>query len=138
MSTRSGVNYRPNADMMPSGWTLFGAVMLVLVGGFTIIDGFVGLYKPSYYVVPESHLLLWNFQTWGWINLIGGILLVLAGLSLFTGAFWARMAGILLAALNAFAQVAFIAAFPVWAVVVIAVDIIVIYALAVNRQVATT
>jgi hypothetical protein len=118
-----------------SGMVVFAATIMVLVGGFTFIDGLVSLFNAGYYG-SATHLLLGNFQSWGWWNLAVGVILVAAGFSLFTGAPWARIVGILLAAVNALSQLVFLAVFPFWALIVIGLNIVVIYALTVNQEVA--
>jgi hypothetical protein len=118
-----------------AGWVIFAAVIMILVGGFTFIDGLVSLFNSAFY--GSAHpLLLGNYQSWGWWNLISGTLLVAAGFSLFTGATWARIVGIIFAALSALSQLVLIAVFPFWALIVITLDVVVIYALAVNEEVA--
>jgi len=130
----SGMNYNSPRTAW-SGMVVFAATMMVLVGGFTFIDGLVSLFNAGYYG-SVTHLLFGNFQSWGWWNIVAGVILVAAGFSLFSGATWARVLGIILAALNAIAQLVFIQVFPVWAVIVIALDVLVIYALTVNQEVA--
>jgi hypothetical protein len=76
-----------------------------------------------------------DLQIWGWWNLIIGAIIALAGFSLFSGATWARVVGVILASLNALSQLVFIAVFPFWALIVITLDVIVIYALVVNQEV---
>ena len=127
--------YSAGSNTAWSGWVIFAATMMVLVGCFTLIDGFVALLNSSFYGTTY-HLLLGNYQSWGWWNLILGSLLVVTGLSLFTGSLWARIVGIIFASVNALSQLVFIAVFPMWALAVIAIDVVVIYALAVNREVA--
>jgi hypothetical protein len=114
---------------------VFAATMMVLVGAFNIIDGFVALLNAGFY---GSHytLLTGNLQAWGWWNLILGGILVVTGLALFTNSLWARIAGIVFVAINALAQLTIIAVFPIWALVIIGIDVFVIYALAVNREIA--
>lgn len=134
-----GTGYSPNyAASQPntawSGWVIFAATMMVLLGGFTFIDGLIALFNSAYY--GNTHPLLFgNYQSWGWWNLIVGAVVVLAGLSLFTGSLWARIVGIVLASLSALSQLIFIAVFPLWAIAVIAIDVVVIYALAVNQEI---
>ena len=128
-----GYSIGPNTAW--SGWVIFAATMMVLLGGFTIIDGLIALLNSSYYG-SAYHLLLGNYQSWGWWNIVLGSILVVTGLSLFTGSPWARIVGIIFAVLNALAQLVFIAVFPIWALAVIAIDVVVIYALAVNQEVA--
>ena len=67
--------------------------------------------------------------TWGWIHLIAGIIIYLAGFGLFSGAVWARTVGVILAAISAFVSFAWIPLYPVWSIVIIAIDVAVIWAL---------
>ena len=129
----ANANYRA-ASTAWSGWVVFAAIMLILVGGFTFIDGLVALFNAGYYGAHYT-LLAGNLQAWGWWNLIVGAVLIATGFGLFTGSLWARIAGIVVAALNALAQLTIIAIFPFWALVIIGIDVIVIYALAVNREI---
>jgi hypothetical protein len=131
----SSGNYGAKSDRTAmAGWVVFAAMIMVLVGGFTFIDGLVALINRGYYG-SNYHLLVGNLQAWGWWNLIIGAIVALAGFSLFTGATWARVVGVILASLNAISQIVFIAVFPFWALIVITLDVVVIYALVVNQEV---
>jgi hypothetical protein len=114
------------------GWVYFAGTMLVLLGTFNIIEGLVALFNDQFYVPTRQGLLVFDLTTWGWIHLLVGGLAVIAGVGLFTGAMWARVFGVILAGVNAIAQLAFLSAYPVWAVVVIALDVLVIWALVVH------
>jgi len=131
----SSVGYQASTPSTQfSGWVVFAATMMVLVGGFNIIDGLVALFNSRFYGAHYT-LLLGNLQAWGWWSLIIGAVLVIAGLSIFTGSLWARIFGIVVAGANALAQLTFIAVYPIWALVIIGIDVVVIYALAVNREI---
>jgi len=114
------------------GWVYFAGTMLVLVGGFNLIEGLVALFNDQYYVPTRQGLLLFDITGWGWIHLIMGGLAVIVGIGLFTGATWARIGGVAFAALNAIVQLAFLSAYPVWAMIVITIDILIIWALIVH------
>jgi hypothetical protein len=114
------------------GWVYFGGTMLVLVGTFNIIEGLVALFNDQYYVPTRQGLLVFDVTGWGWIHLIVGGLAVIVGVGLFTGATWARVAGVVLAGFNAIAQLAFLSAYPLWATIVIAIDVLIIWALVVH------
>jgi hypothetical protein len=116
------------------GWIWFGGTMLVLSGVFNIIDGLVALYRPDFYTVDRHGPLLFNLSGWGWVHITLGIVLILAGLGLFSGATWARVVAVVLAAVNAVAQLAFLPAYPIWSVVVIAVDVLVIWAITMHGR----
>jgi hypothetical protein len=134
----SGTGYRPIPVVEGSPRTLwlggiwFGGVMMIILGAFGAIEGLVALVNRDYYAVGANGLLVFNLTAWGWIHLIIGGLAVVAGVALFTGAMWARVVAVALAAVNAVAQLAFISANPVWAVLVIVLDVLVIWAVVVH------
>lgn len=118
-----------------SGWISFAGVMMILLGAFQLVEGLVALLRPDYYLVGRDGLVVSvSFTGWGWIHLLLGVLVLAAGVGVMTGQTWARVVGIVLAGLSALANLAFIAAYPMWAVIVIAVDVAVIYALTTNRR----
>ncbi|PPK71358.1 hypothetical protein V5P93_003223 [Actinokineospora auranticolor] len=116
------------------GWIWFGAVMLVLLGLFTVIFGLVALFQENYYVVGPEGLLVFDLTGWGWIHLILGALATAAGFALFSGAAWARVTAVVLAALNAISQFAFLPAYPVWSLIAIALDVLVMWAIVVHGR----
>jgi hypothetical protein len=117
------------------GWIVFAGVMMVTVGVLHAIQGFVALFKDDYYVVRKSGLVLQiDYTGWGWVHLILGLVVALAGLALFTGRMWARVVAIGLALLSVLANFAFMAAYPLWSITIIVVDILVIYALVVHGR----
>jgi hypothetical protein len=114
------------------GWVWFAGVMMLVLGIFNALDGLVALFNDEYYAVTSSGLLMWDFTTWGWIHLGIGILMAGAGIAVLNGSTWGRVLGVLFAGLNMIAQLAFVSAYPVWAAVIIALDVFVIYALIVH------
>jgi hypothetical protein len=114
------------------GWIYFASLMMLLLGGFQAIAGLVAIFKDDFYLVTSNHLVAFNYTAWGWIDLALGALIFLAGLSLMTGAMWARLIAVFLAALSLFANMAFLNAYPWWSALMIVVDILVIYALTVH------
>lgn len=119
------------------GWIWFAGTIAVLAGLFNVVEGVVALVDSDYYVVGSAGLLVFDLTGWGWIHLIVGILAFASGLALFTGAVWARIVTVALAGFNALAQLAFLSAYPVWGVVVIALDVLVIWAVIVHGDEAT-
>lgn len=115
------------------GWILFAGVMLILVGVFQAMAGLVALFDHNYYLTASNHLVVrLNYTGWGWVHLFLGVLAVVAGYGVMAGKLWARIYGIVLAAVSAAANLAFLAADPIWAVIMMTVDVIVIFALAVH------
>jgi hypothetical protein len=117
------------------GWIIFGGVVMIVLGAFQVITGLVALFQKSFYLVATSHLIVHaSYTTWGWTHLIIGAIIVLVGFGILTGQLWARVTGIGLAVISAIVNLAFIAAYPVWGIIIIALDIVVIYALAVHGR----
>jgi hypothetical protein len=115
------------------GWIAFAGVAMCLLGAFHVFQGLVALFHEEYFVVAESGLLVnLSFTTWGWIHLIGGVVLVVAGLCVFGGQVWARAVGVLVALVSAVTSLAFMSAYPVWSVIMIGLDIVIIWALTVH------
>ena len=114
------------------GWVFFASLMMMLVGGFQAINGLVALFKDDFSLVSEKALLVFNYTTWGWVHLLMGIVIFAAGVALMNGATWARIVGVFLAGLSLFANMAFLAAYPLWSILMIVIDILVIYALTVH------
>jgi hypothetical protein len=117
-------------DIAGSGWLTFAATMLGLVGILCVIDGIVALSRSKYFVANQTYVFS-DLRTWGWITLIVGVIAILAAGGILAGSQWARWFGMIAAGLNMIAQFSFAKGYPVWTLIIIACDILVIYALAV-------
>ncbi|RKT81947.1 hypothetical protein SAMN05421805_12659 [Saccharopolyspora antimicrobica] len=117
-----------------SGWLTFAGSLILLVGIFNIIEGLTSLFRTDYFIVGEGQLLVFNFATWGTILLVLGVLQVATGVGCMYEQTWARTSGIVLAALCAIGHLAFLAAFPLWSLLVIALSVLVIYGLVVPEK----
>jgi hypothetical protein len=115
------------------GWIAFAAIIMLILGSFHVIQGLVALFKDEYFLVGKSGLVInVDFTTWGWIHVIGGIIIAAAGLALFTGKVWARTIGVILALGSAIVNVGFLSAYPIWSAIMIGFDVLVIWALTVH------
>ena len=115
------------------GWIAFAGIMMVLLGTFHIIDGLIALFRDEYFLVTQSGLAVEaDFTTWGWVHLIGGIIVLAAGIGVFTGMVWARTVGVIVALVSAVINVGFLSAYPIWSTMMIALDVLVIWALTVH------
>jgi hypothetical protein len=112
-----------------AGWLSFAGIVAFVVGIFNVMDGLVALFKNDYYLVTSQDILVFNFAAWGWIWLILGLTQIAIGAGILTGLPWARAAGVAMAVLVAIGQLAFLRAFPVWSVLVIAMCVLLVYAL---------
>jgi hypothetical protein len=136
MSEQAAPQYRSagRAAEATSGWAvgfiLFAAIMMIMIGVFQAIAGLVAIFENEFYVATRSYLFQFDATTWGWIHLIAGVIIAFAGWGLLSGRTWARVVGITLAVLSAIANFAFIPYYPFWALIIIALDVLVIWALA--------
>ena len=118
------------------GWGVFAAIMLIIAGGFDVLYGFIALAMPdsAYLTTGGGALFLFDVQGWGWWHVISGALLVLIGAALFSGATWARVVAVILVIINAIGQLFLLPVQPWWSLIVLAIDILVIYALTVHGR----
>jgi hypothetical protein len=115
---------------MVTGGVIFAATLMIFGGAMAIIEGISALAKDNLFVTAPNYTLRFSVTGWGWVHLIIGIVVVLAGFYLFTGAMWAWYIAILVAAVSLFFNFFFIPYYPFWALTLIAIDIFVIWALA--------
>ena len=128
---------RHSAEINPwaRGLAVFAAVMMMTVGVLHVIAGLVALFENEFYVLGARYVLQFDVTTWGWIHVLLGIAVAVAGYFVVQGAGWARGVGIGLAALSLIANFLFIPYYPVWSILIVALDVAVIWALCVwNRD----
>lgn len=112
------------------GGVIFAAAMLLMLGVWQVFMGVAAIARGQFFLVAPNYIYEFNIRAWGWIHLILGMVMAIAGLFLFTGAVWARAVGIVLAVLSAIGNFFFLPYYPIWSIVVIAIDVFVIWALA--------
>jgi len=114
-----------------TGWVDFGGVIMILSGIFQAIAGLVGIFRQTFYVVGNDSsqlLIVSNVHTWGWINLIVGVVVILAGISLFSGSTWARILAVLFAAGSAIVNLVNMPLYPLWSIICLTLSVLVMYA----------
>jgi hypothetical protein len=120
-------------DPPVSGWAVgaiaFAATMMILIGVFQALAGLVALFNDEFYVVTRNYTFDLDVTAWGWIHLIIGLAVFATGLGLFARATWAGITAIALACVSALSNFFFIPYYPIWALLVIGLDIWVIWAL---------
>jgi hypothetical protein len=114
---------------LPSGWYAFAGALILIVGSLNLLQGLIALLKEDYFAVTKAGLLFGDYSAWGTFFLILGVIEVLVGLGIFSLKTSARAAGVLLLMLNTIVQFAFIAAFPIWSLAAIIINIVAITAL---------
>jgi hypothetical protein len=128
-SVSSGANPERPQPTLWTGWILLCATLMVLLGAFQVIAGLVALLADDFYSARGRLLVDVGYTTWGWVHLAVGAVALVTGVGLMRGATWARVTGVAVALLSAVVNLAFISAYPAWAVLMIAVDVLVIYAI---------
>ncbi|WP_137724656.1 DUF7144 family membrane protein [Prescottella subtropica] len=111
-----------------AGASIAAAILLMTVGILQIFQGISAIANDDVFVVGPQYVYQFDLGTWGWIHLIVGILGILIGLGLLTGATWARVCAIVIAALSIIANFLWIPWYPLWSILIIALDIVVIWA----------
>jgi hypothetical protein len=120
------------------GMVLFGGIMMQLMGGFQLMQAFVAIFKEDYYLVTRDGLVVnIDYTAWGWSHLLIGLVAIATGICVILGQMWARVMGILIAVFSALMNIVFLAAYPVWSTIIIAIDVLVIYALAAHGREVT-
>lgn len=116
-----------------SGWAVgfawFAAAMLIMIGAFQFFEGLAAVIEDQFYVVGDDYAFEIDVTAWGWIHMLLGALVLAAGWAVFSGRPWARAVGIVVAVLSAIAQFFYIPYYPLWAVLIIALDVACIWGL---------
>lgn len=117
------------------GWVGFAGFLMILNGIFQTIVGLVGIFRSSFYLVSSNStqlLVIQDVRTWGWVHLLVGIIVIIAGVSLFSGATWARVLAVLMAMSTAIAHMVSISLYPLWSLIAITLSVVVMYAVIVH------
>lgn len=116
------------------GWTWFAAVMLWIIGALSAIQGLVAIINESFYLVTPEYIFQFDITTWGWIHLIVGIIMFVAGIGLLSAQVWARTVAVIAASISLLANFAWLPWYPLWSAIVIAIDVAVIWAVTVHGR----
>jgi hypothetical protein len=116
------------------GWVAFAGAMMVMLGILQILVGIAAVAKDDFWVSGDNGMLVLSVQQWGWVQLIVGTLITIAGFSAFAGRFFGRLVGIVLAMMIAITNLTYINLTPIWSLLVIFLAVMVIYALVVHGE----
>jgi hypothetical protein len=116
------------------GFTAIAAMLMMLSGGANILEGIAAIVRGSYFVTNAHYAYNTSVHGWGWTHLIFGIVVFIAGACLFLDKLWARVVGVALASFSLLLNLVYIPFFPVWSIVIIALDVFVIWALLAPRR----
>lgn len=124
------------ADANPRPWhaptsntTVFAAALMIFGGAMAIFEGIAAISKDSLFIATRHYAFEFSLAGWGWVHLILGIVIVLAGCAVLSGALWARFFGVSVAGLGAIANFLWVPYYPLWALTLVAVNIFVVWAL---------
>jgi hypothetical protein len=120
----------PAKSAWASGGTVFAATLMLLIGVFQILMGISAIANDSFLVFRGDYVYTVDTTGWGWIHLGLGVLILITGIGLFTGATWAKIAGVVLVGLSAIDNFLFLPYYPIWSLLLIGLDVFVIWALA--------
>jgi hypothetical protein len=124
----------PAGRTWATGLTVFAAVIMIIAGVIQALQGIVALANSNFYVVGAKYTFQFDVTAWGWIHLLLGIAVAVVGVFLFMGQTWARWTGILIVAIAMIANFAWVPYYPVWGIIVLALDGAVIWALSVDTS----
>jgi hypothetical protein len=117
-----------------SGLTVVAATFLVIAGIWHALAGFAAVLRDEVYVSTPEYIFTFDLTAWGWIHLLLGAVQIVAGFAVLKGQMWARVVGIVTACLSMLANFAFIPHYPIWSLLIIALDVGIIWALATYRR----
>jgi hypothetical protein len=114
------------------GWLGFASFMLLFAGFFNIIEGVADRARQAVFIHSSGDVWVLNYNKWGWINIAVGVLLVIAALSLLKGGVFGRVFGSLVVVLSMLAAATSIPVYPIWSVLILVVDALILYAIVVH------
>jgi hypothetical protein len=132
MSTRPTAGRQP--ALFATGFAMFAGVLMIVSGLWGVLAGIAAILNDEVYVTTLRYSYSFDITGWGWIHLILGAVVAAAGVGVVRGATWAVVVGITLASLSALVNFAFVPYYPVWSILIIAVDVAIIWALATYRR----
>jgi hypothetical protein len=117
-----------------NGWVAFAGWIMIIIGFLDFFEGLIAVIRGRYYVLTAEQVIVFDVRTWGWLTLIWGIVIVLAGFGLLARSGWARWFAIVVLSLNVIEQLGFVgsSAYPLWTLTIMALTIVVLYALIVR------
>jgi hypothetical protein len=121
-------------DLSPKGETayavsIFAGSLLVIVAVFQIMQGIAAIAEDTVFVHGLNYSYEFDVTTWGWIHLIVGLVALGTGIGIVMQQTWGRILGIFVAAVSTFSNFAFLPYYPFWSLTVIAIDVLIIWAL---------
>jgi hypothetical protein len=132
--TSTGPTGDPAEGFMTDFVSVFAGVLLLMSAAFGILQGASAIANDDLYSAGSDYLYKFDMDVWGWTHVVIGVLCVVVAIGILRGSSWGQISGIIIAGLSAIANFAFIPHYPLWAITVIAVDLLIIHALAIQLK----
>jgi hypothetical protein len=132
MTSPGSTTTRPALNDM----TIFAGVLILITGLLHLLAAIAAIAGRDIFVVTEDQVFLVDVSTWGWVHLVIAVLIIIAGIGIVTGKSWGYLAGIVMASISILDNFLFAPIYPFWALVMITLDVLIIWALA--RRLAST
>lgn len=116
------------------GWIVFAAVMLVMLGVFSIIGGLIAIFDDSWGAGAFGSYADSTANAWGWTTLILGLITLFAAFGILQGKTWARLVAVVIAGVTAIDHFTTVRGYPIWSMIVVILSVFVIYALIVHGK----
>jgi len=140
MTEQPTVHRDPAAETPPPdpgswyGLLAFAGMIMLMLGAFHAMAGLVALFEEEHFLVTQDGLVVTaDYTVWGWTHLVLGVVIAVAGGALLSGAAWARVVAAVIALVSALVNLAFLPAYPLWAAIMIALDVLIVYAVTTHR-----
>ena len=117
-----------------AGLTALAGILMVLLGGWWMITGFIAIVNDDFFVVTQEWIFQFSSTSWGWTHLILGFVVLLAGIGLFSAAVWARTVGVILAVVSGLVAFAWLPYYPVMGIIFVTMSVLTIWALTVHGR----
>jgi hypothetical protein len=112
-----------------TGWISFAGVVMVIAGALNLFYGIIAAVNDEWVVWTNRTAVYLDVSEWGWVHIILGAIVLLSGIGVFSGNILARTVGVIVAGISLIANFFFIPVYPLWAITVIVLDLLVIWAL---------
>jgi hypothetical protein len=120
----------PPPSVGAAAGTVLAGVLMILGGAWGFLTGLAVIIKKAFFVpVSNTYAYHWNVTDWGWTHLALGVVVFAAGVCVLLGMTWARVVGVILATLSAIASFMFLPYYPIWSIILVAIDVYIIWAL---------
>lgn len=116
------------------GVTVLAGTLMIMIGVFHAFQGIVALLNDTFYIVLPEYVLTFDITTWGWVHLILGVIVAVAGGALFRGAVWARTVAVIMACVSMILSFVWMPFYPLWSLTIIALDIFIIWAVTLHGR----